>query len=144
MVEIVQVRRFGAGQQSVKPANSSRRLVAALDFATSTHFRAIVFLNAVRAGIFPAGFFNIPRSIATRRICAGDQADVRKPAISSTSASRTGRYKKPSHLLATGPRPSMLLALGCAAQVRIWPPRVPSLIGAIGAVLLTIGPRSPL
>ena len=34
MVETAQIRRFGAGQQSVKSANSSRRLLAAFDFAT--------------------------------------------------------------------------------------------------------------
>src|SRR2546422_4984904 len=38
MVETLQPRRFGAGQQSVKPANSSRRLLAAFDFATANHF----------------------------------------------------------------------------------------------------------
>ena len=44
MVETTHVRRFGAGQQPVKPANSSRWLVTAFDFATANHFRAVVFL----------------------------------------------------------------------------------------------------
>jgi len=44
----------------VKPANSSRRLVAAFDFATASHFRAIVFLLLCGLVIFLPGFFNIP------------------------------------------------------------------------------------
>ena len=60
MVEPSQVRRFGAGQQPVKPANSSRRLVAAFDFATASHFRAIVLLLLCSLVLFLPGFVTIP------------------------------------------------------------------------------------
>ena len=60
MVETLQPRRFGAGQQPVKPANSSRRLLAAFDYATANHFRAIVLLLACSIVLFLPGFFNIP------------------------------------------------------------------------------------
>src|SRR6266581_3432722 len=56
MVETVQPRRFGAGQQSVKPANSSRRLLAAFEFATTSHFRAVVFLMLCSIVLFVLGF----------------------------------------------------------------------------------------
>ena len=60
MVETLQPPRFGAGQQSVKPAHSSRRLAAAFDFATANHARAVVFLMLCGLVMFLPGFFNIP------------------------------------------------------------------------------------
>lgn len=140
MVETVKVRRFGAGQQSVKPANSSRRLVAAFDFATATQFRAIVFLTLCGLVFFLPGFFTIPPvdrdearfAQATKQMVeTGDFVDIR--------FQDDVRYKKPVGIYwlqaATVDAAS---ALGLPrAQVRIWLYRVPSLIGAIGAVLLT-------
>src|SRR6267154_328286 len=140
MVETTQVRRFGAGQQPVKPANSSRRLVAAFDFATASHFRAIVFMLLCGLVIFLPGFFNIPAidrdearfAQATKQMVeTGDFVDIR--------FQDEVRYKKPvgiywlqSAVVETAS------ALGLPrAQVRIWLYRVTSLIGAIGAVLLT-------
>lgn len=140
MVETTQVRRFGAGQQPAKPANSSRRLVAAFDFATASHFRAIVFLLLCGLVIFLPGFFNIPAidrdearfAQATKQMVeTGDFVDIR--------FQDDVRYKKPvgiywlqSAVVETAS------ALGLPrAQLRIWIYRIPSLIGAIGAVLLT-------
>jgi 4-amino-4-deoxy-L-arabinose transferase-like glycosyltransferase len=140
MVESVQVRRFGAGQQSVKPANSSRRLVAAFDFATASHGRAIALLTLCALVFFLPGFFNIPPidrdearfAQATKQMVeSGDFVDIR--------FQDDVRYKKPvgiywlqSAVVETAS------ALGLPrAQLRIWLYRVPSLIGAIGAVLLT-------
>src|ERR1700709_1382249 len=140
MVETTQVRRFGAGQQPVKPANSSRRLVAAFDFATVNHFPAVVFLVLCGLVIFLPGFFNIPAidrdearfAQATKQMVeSGDFVDIR--------FQDDVRYKKPvgvywlqSAVVETASK------LGLPrAQLRIWLYRVPSLIGAIGAVLLT-------
>src|SRR5260370_28213659 len=86
MVETVQPRRFGAGQQSVKPANSSRRLLAAFDFATASHFRAMVFLTLCGMLFFLPGFFTIPAidrdearfAQATKQMVeSGDFVDIR-------------------------------------------------------------------
>ena len=49
-----------ARYQSVKSANSSRRLLAAFDFATASHGRAIAFLTLCGLLFFLPGFFQIP------------------------------------------------------------------------------------
>src|SRR5436305_1324115 len=140
MVDTVQVRRFGAGQQSVKPANSSRRLLAAFDFATASHFRAILFLTLCGMIFFLPGFFNIPAidrdearfAQATKQMVeTGDFVDIR--------FQDDVRYKKPVGvywLQAAVVETASKLGLP-RAQLRVWLYRIPSLIGAIGAVLLT-------
>jgi len=140
MVEPVQVRRFGAGQQSVKPANSSRRLLAAFDFATASHLRAMVFLTLAGLVFFLPGFFTIPPidrdearfAQATKQMVeTGDFVDIR--------FQDDVRYKKPVGiywLQSAAVETASQLGLP-RAQLRIWLYRVPSLIGAIGAVLLT-------
>src|SRR5882757_8305774 len=140
MVETTQVRRFGAGQQPVKPANSSRRLVAAFDFATANHFRAIVFLMLCGLVIFLPGFFNIPAidrdearfAQATKQMVeTGDFVDIR--------FQDDVRYKKPVGiywLQSAAVETASVLGLP-RAELRVWLYRVPSLIGAVGAVLLT-------
>ncbi len=96
MVETVQTRRFGAGQQPVKPANSTRVLTAAFDFATASHLRAIVFLTLCGLVFFLPGFFNIPAidrdearfAQATKQMVeTGDFVDIR--------FQDDVRYKKP-------------------------------------------------
>src|ERR1700709_2424187 len=140
MVETTQVPRFGAGQQPVKPANSSRRLIAAFDFATSSHFRAVVFLILCGLVIFLPGFFNIPAidrdearfAQATKQMVeSGDFVDIR--------FQDDVRYKKPVGIYwLQSAAVETASALGLPrAQLRIWLYRLPSLIGAIGAVLLT-------
>jgi 4-amino-4-deoxy-L-arabinose transferase-like glycosyltransferase len=140
MVETAQIRRFGAGQQSVKSANSSRRLLAAFDFATASHGRAIAFLTLCGLLFFLPGFFTIPPidrdearfAQATKQMVeTGDFVDIR--------FQDDVRYKKPVGvywLQAATVQTASALGLP-RAQVRIWLYRVPSLIGAIGAVLLT-------
>src|SRR6476659_8375326 len=140
MVETVQQRRFGAGQASVKPANSSRRLLAAFDFATASHFRAIVFLVLCCIVLFVPGFVTIPAidrdearfAQATKQMVeTGDFVDIR--------FQDDVRYKKPVGvywLQAATVETASALGLP-RAQVRIWLYRIPSLVGAIGAVLLT-------
>src|SRR3954465_1817672 len=140
MVETLQPPRFGAGQQPVKPAHSSRRLAAAFDYATSSHFRAIVFLLLCCIVLFVPGFFTIPAidrdearfAQATKQMVeSGDFVDIR--------FQDDVRYKKPVGIYwmqASVVETASALGLQRAA-VRIWLYRVPSLIGAIGAVLLT-------
>ncbi|HYZ49121.1 MAG TPA: glycosyltransferase family 39 protein [Sphingomonas sp.] len=139
MVETVQTRRFGAGQQSVKPAHSGRRVAAAFEFATASHGRAALFLMLCALVLFLPGFFTIPPidrdearfAQATKQMVeSGDFVDIR--------FQDDVRYKKPVGIywlqcasVATAS------ALGVPrAQLRIWLYRLPSLIGAIGAVLL--------
>src|SRR5882762_5221576 len=140
MVETLQPPRFGAGQQSVKPANSSRRLLAAFDFATSSHFRAIVFLVLCCIVLFVPGFVTIPAidrdearfAQATKQMVeSGDFVDIR--------FQDDVRYKKPVGIYwmqAAAVETASALGLP-RAQLRIWLYRIPSLVGAIGAVLLT-------
>jgi 4-amino-4-deoxy-L-arabinose transferase-like glycosyltransferase len=140
MVETLHNPRFGAGQQPVKPANSGGWLVAAFDFATASHLRTIAFLVLCGLVIFLPGFFTIPAidrdearfAQATKQMVeTGDFVDIR--------FQDEVRYKKPvgiywlqSAVVETASK------LGLPrAELRIWLYRVPSLIGAIGAVLLT-------
>ena len=139
MVETVQIRRFGPGQQPVKPANS-RLLAAAFDFATASHQRAIVFLTVCGLVFFLPGFFNIPAidrdearfAQATKQMVeSGDFVDIR--------FQDDVRYKKPVGIYwMQAAAVGTATALGLpGAQLRIWLYRIPSLIGAVGAVLLT-------
>ena len=124
----------------MKPANSSRRLLAAFDFATSSHFRSIVFLILCCIVLFVPGFFTIPAidrdearfAQATKQMVeSGEFVDIR--------FQDDVRYKKPVGiywLQAAVVETASNLGVP-RAQLRIWLYRVPSLIGAIGAVLLT-------
>ena len=139
MVETVQTRRFGAGQQSVKPAYSGRGLTTAFEFATASHGRASHSCCCC-PGAVPARFFNIPPidrdearfAQATKQMVeSGDFVDIR--------FQDDARYKKPVGiywLQAASVEAGDALGVP-RAQLRIWLYRLPSLIGAIGAVLLT-------
>jgi 4-amino-4-deoxy-L-arabinose transferase-like glycosyltransferase len=124
----------------VKPANSSRRLLAAFDVATASHFRAMVFLTLCGMIFFLPGFFTIPAidrdearfAQATKQMVeTGDFVDIR--------FQDDVRYKKPVGvywLQAAVVETASTLGVP-RAQLRIWLYRIPSLVGAIGAVLLT-------
>ena len=139
MVEIVQVRRFGSGQQPERPANSGARLLAAFDVVTATQFRAILFLILCALVLFLPGFFNIPPidrdesrfAQATKQMLeSGDYIDIR--------FQDDVRYKKPVGiywLQSAAVEAASALKLP-KAELRIWVYRLPSLIGAIGAVLM--------
>jgi len=140
MVETLQTRRFGAGQQTGKQANSGRGLAAVFDFAVANHLRATLFLILCGFALFIPGFFTIPAidrdearfAQATKQMVeTGDFIDIR--------FQDDVRYKKPVGiywLQAASVEAVSTLGLP-RAQVRIWVYRVPSLIGAIGSVLLT-------
>src|SRR6516165_404829 len=112
----------------------------AVSFATGTHARAIAMLVVVSLLAFLPGFFQIPPvdrdearfAQATKQMIeTGDYIDIK--------FQDETRYKKPVGIywLQAG-----VVQLGEAlgvprARLRIWLYRIPSLIGAIGAVALT-------
>jgi 4-amino-4-deoxy-L-arabinose transferase-like glycosyltransferase len=117
-----------------------RDLRALLDFATASHARAIAFLIFVSLVSFLPGFFHVPPidrdesrfAQATKQMIeSGDYIDIRFQG--------DVRYKKPVGIywLQTGVVRTAE-ALGIPdAHTTIALYRIPSLIGAIGAVLLT-------
>ena len=132
--------RFGAPREPKTRVNPGSRLVRALDFVTASHARSIAFLTICGLLFFLPGFFNIPPvdrdearfAQATKQMVeTGDFVDIR--------FQDDVRYKKPVGiywLQAAVVDTASSLGLQ-RAQVRVWLYRMPSLIGAIGAVLLT-------
>ena len=119
---------------------SMRGLVGVIDYAVGTHARAVALLVAFCLLAFLPGFFQIPPvdrdearfAQATKQMVeSGEYVDIR--------FQDEVRYKKPvgiywlqAAVVKTGE------AVGIpGARTTIWLYRIPSLIGAIGAVLLT-------
>jgi 4-amino-4-deoxy-L-arabinose transferase-like glycosyltransferase len=115
-------------------------LVGVIEFVAASQIRAVAFLIACGLVLFLPGFFNIPPidrdeprfAQATKQMVeTGDFVDIR--------FQDEVRYKKPVGiywLQAAAVETASALGLP-RAQVRVWLYRVPSLVGAIGAVLLT-------
>ena len=132
--------RFGQPREPQKRVDRGSRLVDLLDFATANHFRAVAFLILCGMLLFLPGFFSIPPidrdearfAQATKQMVeSGDFVDIR--------FQDEVRYKKPVGIYwmqAAAVETASALGLP-RAQVRIWLYRVPSLIGAFGAMLLT-------
>jgi len=140
MVDALGQRRFGEGRQPAKRADPGRGIVAVLNFVSTSHARAAAFLILCGLLFYLPGFFTIPAidrdearfAQATRQMVeTGDFVDIR--------FQDTVRYKKPVGIYwmqAAVVEAAAKLGLP-NAQLRIWLYRVPSLIGAIGTVLLT-------
>src|SRR3981189_20918 len=140
MVETYARPRFGEPREPKNRVNPGSRLVGGLVFVTGSHVRPIAFLTLCALLVFLPGFFNIPPidrdearfAQATKQMVAtGDFVDIR--------FQDEVRYKKPVGvywLQAAAVETASALGLQ-RAQVRVWLYRVPSLVGAIGAVLLT-------
>jgi 4-amino-4-deoxy-L-arabinose transferase-like glycosyltransferase len=141
MAETVPRPRFGQSREPKKdPVKAGRGLANAIDFVTISHIRSVLFLTIVGLLFFLPGFFNIPPidrdearfAQATKQMVeTGDFVDIR--------FQDEVRYKKPVGiywLQAAAVETASSLGLP-RAQIRIWLYRVPSLIGAIGAILLT-------
>jgi 4-amino-4-deoxy-L-arabinose transferase-like glycosyltransferase len=140
MVETYARPRFGASREPKNLVNLGTRLVRVIDFATASHVRATVFLLLCGFLLFLPGFFNIPPidrdearfAQATKQMVeTSDFVDIR--------FQDDVRYKKPVGiywLQSAAVETASGLGLP-GAQLRIWVYRIPSLIGAIGAVLLT-------
>src|SRR5580704_7479108 len=126
----------GAAPRPYWPASG----LAMLNFAANSHLRAAVFLVAVSLLAFLPGFFQIPPvdrdeayfAQATKQMIeTGDYVDIRYQ--------DDVRYRKPVGiywLQAAVVKTAEAFELR-AARTTIWLYRVPSLLGAIGAVLAT-------
>ena len=122
------------------PARPSRGLAAALDWATASHLRAVALLLGFAALAFLPGFFQIPPvdrdearfAQATKQMLeTGEYVDIH--------FQDEVRYKKPVGiywLQAAAVKAGGVLGVS-QARTTIWLYRLPSLFGAIGAVLLT-------
>jgi len=140
MVETFTRPRFGEPHEPTAPVNPGSSLVRLLDFVTGNHVRAAVFLVLCGLFLFLPGFFKIAAidrdearfAQATKQMVeSGDYVDIRFQG--------DVRYKKPVGiywLQAAAVHTASALGLP-RAQLRIWVYRLPSLIGAIGAVLMT-------
>src|SRR5256714_8420982 len=140
MVETFARPRFGEPREPKNRVNPGSRLVGMLDFVSGSHVRAVAFLTLCGLLLFLPGFLKLPPidrdearfAQATKQMVeTGDLVDIR--------FQDEVRYKKPVGvywLQAAAVESASALGLP-RAQVRIWLYRVPSLIGAIGAVLLT-------
>jgi 4-amino-4-deoxy-L-arabinose transferase-like glycosyltransferase len=140
MAETYARPRFGEPREPKSRVNPASRLVAVIDFVTMSHARAIAFLLVCGLLLFLPGFFNIPPidrdearfAQATKQMVeTGDFVDIR--------FQDDVRYKKPVGIYwLQSAAVETASALGLpGAGLRIWVYRMPSLIGAIGAVLLT-------
>ncbi len=126
---------------------SARSLTRIVDFAVGSHARAVAVLLAVALLCFLPGFFGIPPidrdegrfAQATKQMVeSGDYVDIR--------FQDEVRYKKPVGIywLQAGVVKAAQ-ALGYRqALTSIWLYRVPSLVGAVAAVLLTYWAALPL
>lgn len=111
-----------------------------LDVAVASHARAIAFLSILCLLSFLPGFFHIPpidrdealfAQASKQMVETGEYVDIR--------FQQSGRYKKPvgiywlqAAIVHTAEAAGM-----SGARTTIWLYRLPSLVGAIGAVLLT-------
>src|SRR5664279_1343449 len=140
MAETYARPRFGEPREPKNRVNPGSRLVGVIDFVAGSHVRAVVFLLLWGFVLFLPGFFNIPPidrdearfAQATKQMVeSGDFVDIR--------FQDEVRYKKPVGIYwLQSAVVEIASGLGLSrAQARIWLYRVPSLIGAIGAVLLT-------
>jgi 4-amino-4-deoxy-L-arabinose transferase-like glycosyltransferase len=140
MVETYARPRFGASREPKNLVNPGSRLARVIDLVIGSHARAVAFLVLCGLLLFLPGFFNIPPvdrdearfAQATRQMIeTGDLVDIRFQG--------DVRYKKPVGIYwmqAAAVKTASALGLP-HAELRIWVYRLPSLIGAIGAVLLT-------
>jgi len=140
MVETYARPRFGESREPKERVNPGNRLASLIDFVTASHVRALAFLMLCGLLLFLPGFFTIPPidrdearfAQATKQMVeTGDFVDIR--------FQDEVRYKKPVGiywLQAAVVETASELGLP-RAPLRIWLYRIPSLAGAIGAVLLT-------
>lgn len=126
--------------ERLAPTSIAKDLGAALGLATTSHMRASLLLIVVALLSFLPGFFNIPPvdrdearfAQATKQMLeSGEYVDIR--------FQDEVRYKKPVGIYwLQAAAVKVGQAVGVSdAQKTIWLYRIPSLIGAIGAVLLT-------
>jgi 4-amino-4-deoxy-L-arabinose transferase-like glycosyltransferase len=140
MAETYSRPRFGEPREPKNRVNPGSRLAGVIDVVAASHVRAVAFLLFCAMLLFLPGFFGIPPidrdearfAQATKQMVeSGDFVDIR--------FQDDVRYKKPVGvywLQAAAVETASALGLP-RPQARIWLYRIPSLIGATGAVLLT-------
>src|SRR5437870_980937 len=140
MLETYTRPRFGEPREPKNLVNPGNRLVRMIDAVTVSHVRAVAFLLVCGLLLFLPGFFTIPAidrdearfAQATKQMVeSGDYVDIR--------FQDEVRYKKPVGiywLQATIVKTASALGFRNALTT-IWLYRVPSLVGAVGAVLVT-------
>jgi 4-amino-4-deoxy-L-arabinose transferase-like glycosyltransferase len=140
MAETYARPRFGEPREPKNLVNPGSRLVRVIDVVTASHVRATAFLLLCGLLLFLPGFFNIPPidrdearfAQATKQMVeTSDFVDIR--------FQDDVRYKKPVGiywLQSAAVETASVLGLP-RAELRIWIYRIPSLVGAVGAVLLT-------
>jgi len=140
MAETYSRPRFGEPREPKNRVNPGSRLAGVIDVVALSHVRAVAFLLFCAMLLFLPGFFGIPPidrdearfAQATKQMVeSGDFVDIR--------FQDDVRYKKPVGvywLQAAAVETASALGLP-RPQARIWLYRIPSLIGATGAVLLT-------
>ena len=140
MAETYAKPRFGEPREPKNLVNPGQRLVRVIEFVTFSHTRAAAFLILCGLLLFLPGFFRIPPvdrdearfAQATKQMVeTRDFVDIR--------FQDDVRYKKPVGiywLQAAAVETASALGIS-GAPLRIWLYRIPSLVGAIGAVLLT-------
>jgi 4-amino-4-deoxy-L-arabinose transferase-like glycosyltransferase len=140
MVETYARPRFGEPREPRGGVNPGVRLANLIDFATGSHARAVALLVLCGLLLYLPGFFTIPPidrdearfAQATKQMVeTSDFVDIR--------FQDDVRYKKPVGVYwLQAAMVETASALGLPrAPLRIWLYRIPSLAGAIGAVLLT-------
>src|SRR3954467_14423073 len=140
MVEPYARPRFGEPREPKNRVNPGSRLAGVIDLVAASHPRAVAFLILCGLLLFLPGFFNIPAidrdearfAQATKQMVeSSDFVDIR--------FQDDVRYKKPVGIYwLQSAAVETASALGLPrAQLRIWLYRIPSLLGAVGAVLLT-------
>jgi 4-amino-4-deoxy-L-arabinose transferase-like glycosyltransferase len=140
MAETYPRPRFGQPREPKNRLDPGSLLAGVLDYVTISHVRALALLMVCGLLLFLPGFFSIPPvdrdeprfAQATKQMVeSGDFVDIR--------FQDDVRYKKPVGIYwmqAASVETASALGLP-RAQVRIWLYRVPSLIGALGAMFLT-------
>src|SRR5690349_1977152 len=140
MVETYARPRFGEPREPKNRVNPRGRLAYVIDFVAGSHARAAAFLLLCALLFYLPGFFTMPPidrdearfAQATKQMVeSGDFVDIR--------FQDDVRYKKPVGIYwMQAAAVKAASALGLARpHARIWVYRIPSLIGAVGAVLLT-------
>jgi 4-amino-4-deoxy-L-arabinose transferase-like glycosyltransferase len=140
MAETYARPRFGEPREPKNRVDPGSRLARVVDVAAGSHARAVAFLLLCAMLFYLPGFFTIPPidrdearfAQATKQMVeSGDFVDIR--------FQDDVRYKKPVGIYwmqAAAVETASALGL-TRPQARIWVYRIPSLIGATGAVLLT-------
>jgi 4-amino-4-deoxy-L-arabinose transferase-like glycosyltransferase len=140
MAETYPRPRFGAPREPKTRVDTGSTLARLLDFVTLSHPRAVAFLLVCGFVFFLPGFFTIaPIDRDEARFAQATKQMVETHDFVDIRFQDEVRYKKPVGIYwmqAAVVETAKSLGLQ-NAEVRIWLYRVPSLIGAIGAVLLT-------